>query len=56
VAACLGKMGEITTIPIRKVTRDKLRSLGRKGETYDELVNRLIAVYVNRTVSFEPVD
>lgn len=48
-------MGEITTIPLTKATRDKLRALGKKGETYDELLNRLIAVYVNRTVEFEPV-
>lgn len=48
-------MGEITTIPLTKATRDRLRSLGKKGETYDELLNRLMQVYVNRTVEFEPV-
>jgi hypothetical protein len=48
-------MGDITTIPLTKTTRDRLRTLGKKGETYDELLNRLMDVYVNRTVEFEPV-
>lgn len=46
-------MGDVTTIPLTKTTRDRLRALGRKGETYDELLNRLMDVYVNRTVEFE---
>jgi hypothetical protein len=33
---------DLTTIQISKATRDHLRNLGRKGETYDQLVNRLI--------------
>lgn len=49
-------MGDVTTIPLTKATRDRLRGLGRKGETYDELLNRLMDVYVNRTVEFEQVD
>lgn len=48
-------MGDITTIPLRKATRERLRALGKKGETYDELLQRLMAVYLNRTVEFEPV-
>jgi hypothetical protein len=36
-------MMAITTIPLRRETRDKLRTLGSKGETYDEIVNRLLA-------------
>jgi predicted CopG family antitoxin len=31
-----------TTIQIDEKTRDKLRDLGKKGETYDEIINRLI--------------
>lgn len=49
-------MGDVTTIPLRKATRDRLRQLGKKGETYDALLLRLIDVYVNRTVEFEPVE
>lgn len=48
-------MGDITTIPLTKATRDRLRSLGKKGESYDQLLNRMIEVYLNRTVEFEPV-
>jgi len=33
-----------TTIPLEKNTRERLRSLGRKGETYDQLVKRLISL------------
>jgi len=31
-----------TTIPLMKVTRQKLITYGKKGETWDELVNRLM--------------
>lgn len=33
-----------TTIPLEKETRERLRSLGRKGETYDHVVKRLISI------------
>jgi hypothetical protein len=33
-----------TTIPLEKVTRDRLRSLGKKGETYDQILKRLMSV------------
>ena len=48
-------MADLTTIPLSKQTRDRLRSLGRKGETYDELLNRLMDAYGSRTVEFEKV-
>ena len=48
-------MGAITTVPLTKTTRDRLRSLGKKGESYDALLNRLMDEYVNRTVEFEAV-
>lgn len=50
-----GWMPEITTIPLTKATRDRLRVMGRKGETYDELLNRLMDAYGSRTVEFEKV-
>jgi len=34
--------GEMTTISIRKTTRERLKEVGKKGETYDEIINRLI--------------
>jgi len=33
-----------TTIPVEKNTRDRLRSLGKKGETYDQILKRLMSV------------
>jgi hypothetical protein len=35
-------MGRTTTVPVAKATRDKLRRFGSKGETYDEIINRLM--------------
>jgi len=35
-------MGETTTIPLSKKTRDLLKKYGQKGETYDELIRRLL--------------
>ncbi|MBS3794123.1 MAG: hypothetical protein KGY80_04460 [Candidatus Thorarchaeota archaeon] len=37
-------MGDTITIPLSKSTRDLLKQFGRKGETYDELVRRLLAM------------
>ncbi|MCW4055149.1 MAG: hypothetical protein NWE82_00025 [Candidatus Bathyarchaeota archaeon] len=33
---------ELTSIKIRKATRDVLKSVGKKGETYDAIINRLL--------------
>ena len=32
-------MSEITTIPVKKATRDRLKGFGLKGSTYDEIIN-----------------
>jgi hypothetical protein len=34
----------ISTNPLEKETRERLRSLGRKGETYDQVAKRLISI------------
>lgn len=34
----------ITTIPIRKETRDLLRQFGSKGKTYDQIIHELIEI------------
>ena len=47
--------GDLTTIQISKMTREQLRSLGRKGETYDQVLNRLIAM-ARRLAFFEDID
>lgn len=33
-----------TTIQVSKETREKLKKLGRKGQTYDEVIKNLIEV------------
>jgi len=35
-----------TTIKILKSTRERLADLGKKQDTYDEIVNRLIDAYL----------
>ncbi len=47
--------GDLTTIQISKMTRDQLRHLGRKGETYDQVLNRLIEM-ARKTAFFKDVD
>ena len=37
-------MMALTTIQIRKDTRDELKKIGRKGQTYDELITKLLRV------------
>lgn len=33
---------EVTTIRIKKETATALKEIGKKGETYDDIVNRLL--------------
>lgn len=48
-------MGNLTTIPLLKPTRDRLRAMGRKGESYDRLLHRLMDAYESDVVEFERV-
>jgi len=47
--------GNLTTIQISKMTREQLRQLGRKGETYDQVLNRLIEM-ARKTAFFNDID
>jgi hypothetical protein len=40
-------LGEITTVKVRKATRDRLAKLGNKTETFDDIINRLIHFYLS---------
>lgn len=40
---------ELTTIQLSKAVREQLKKLGRKGETYDDIIRRLIKVAENNT-------
>ncbi|WP_455279609.1 DUF7557 family protein [[Eubacterium] cellulosolvens] len=33
---------DITTIQVSKDVRDKLKDLGKKGETYDEILKKIL--------------
>lgn len=37
-----------TTVELEKKTREKLKELGAKGETYDSILNRIIDFYLER--------
>jgi len=38
-------LGDITSLKVRKATRDRLARLGGKSETYDEIINRVLNDY-----------
>lgn len=39
------KIREGATLKIHPTTRDKLKAIGQKGETYDQIINLLLFVY-----------
>jgi hypothetical protein len=41
-------MVQISTIGIRRDTSDLLKALGKKGDTYDELIRRLVNMKNNK--------
>jgi hypothetical protein len=40
-------MKSVSTIAIRRTTRDILKEIGHKGETYDEIIQELIGTKGN---------
>jgi hypothetical protein len=38
-------MSEVTTIKLKKETRERLAEIGRKKETYDDIIRRLLEFY-----------
>ena len=40
-------MSQITTVKVTKKTREKLAELGKKNETYEDIIERLIEFYAN---------
>lgn len=38
----MSKIRDGVTIMIRLETREKLKNTGKKGETYDDIINRLL--------------
>jgi predicted CopG family antitoxin len=44
----------LTTIQVRSETRDRLKSIGRKGESYDAVIRRLLEENEGRTPLSSP--
>jgi len=42
-------MDEVTTVKVTKRTKAKLSELGKKDETYDHIIRRLIDFYANNS-------
>jgi hypothetical protein len=40
-----GYLGDITSLKVRKATRDRLAKVGNKAETFDDVINRLLDFY-----------
>jgi len=49
-------MGELTTVKIRKETRERLAEIGSKKETYDDIIQRLMHFYVESAQQEKPND
>jgi len=47
---------EATTVKIHKNTKFALESLKRDGETYEEIINRLISEKLNKNMKKELID
>ena len=39
---------ELTSVQVSVETRDRLKERGKKGETYDEIITRLLKEYEER--------
>jgi predicted CopG family antitoxin len=48
-------MSNLTTIQIQKETREELREFGKKGETYEEVIKKLMEI-AKRVEFFEDID
>ncbi len=43
-------MSEVTTVKVTKKTRERLAELGKKSETYEQIIERLIEFYEKKSV------
>ena len=46
---------EETTIQIKKITRENLKKIGRKGQTYDDIIENLLEIG-KRVMFFDELD
>ena len=43
-------MNDVTTIKVTKKTKDRLAELGKKNETYEDIIEMLVEFYEKRSV------
>jgi predicted CopG family antitoxin len=48
-------MAEVTTIQITKETREELQKFGRKGETYNQVIHKLMEI-ARMTAFYNDID
>jgi predicted CopG family antitoxin len=48
-------LSTLTTIQIQKETREELREFGKKGETYEDVIKKLMEI-ARRVEFFEDID
>ena len=48
-------MSTLTTIQVQKETREELREFGKKGETYEDVIKKLMEI-AKRVEFFEDID
>ncbi len=48
-------MSPLTTIQLQKETREELREFGKKGETYEDVIKKLMEI-AKRVEFFEDID
>jgi len=51
----VNRLSTLTTIQIQKDTREELREFGKKGETYEEVIRKLMEI-AKRVEFFEDID
>ena len=51
----MNRLSTLTTIQIQKETREELREFGKKGETYEQVIKKLMEI-AKRVEFFEDID
>ena len=51
----MDRLSTLTTIQIQKETREELREFGKKGETYEEVIKKLMDI-AKRVEFFDDID
>jgi len=44
-------LGQVKTIQVRVQTKHRLEMLGKKGDTFDDVISKLIDSYLNKQIA-----